>query len=150
MISDWLNNFFQSYLWLRVGMHLFVGFIIALLFNKMGYDASKTIFNFGYCYACTIAMLYIPMMPVLLACKYNDFIICRFQYYYYLLTFFFILWYWHFITRFVNHIFFFEILKYYLDLLSRELNTFLYEYLHNSKAKIIYLTWINTHVLHYN
>ncbi|KAF9414518.1 hypothetical protein HW555_007592 [Spodoptera exigua] len=35
--------------------------------NKMGYDASKTIFNFGFCYACTIAMLYIPMMPVLLA-----------------------------------------------------------------------------------
>ncbi|KOB65333.1 UDP-N-acetylenolpyruvoylglucosamine reductase [Operophtera brumata] len=38
-----------------------------MLFHKMGYDASKTIFNFGFCYACVIAMLYIPMMPVLLA-----------------------------------------------------------------------------------
>ncbi|KAL0831044.1 hypothetical protein ABMA28_001927 [Loxostege sticticalis] len=57
----------KGYLWLRVGLHLFLGFIIALLFFKMGYDASKTIFNFGFCYACIIAMLYIPMMPVLLA-----------------------------------------------------------------------------------
>ncbi|CAH0581115.1 unnamed protein product [Chrysodeixis includens] len=57
----------KSYLWLRVGMHLFLGFIVGGLFNQMGYDASKTIFNFGFCYACTIAMLYIPMMPVLLA-----------------------------------------------------------------------------------
>ncbi|XP_053612238.1 ATP-binding cassette sub-family G member 1-like [Plodia interpunctella] len=57
----------KDYLWLRVGLHLFLGFIVALMFNKMGYDASKTIFNFGFCYACIIAMLYIPMMPVLLA-----------------------------------------------------------------------------------
>nr|WHB18096.1 ATP-binding cassette sub-family G [Dioryctria abietella] len=63
-----LQNFRnKDYLWLRVGLHLFLGFIVALMFNKMGYDASKTIFNFGFCYACIIAMLYIPMMPVLLA-----------------------------------------------------------------------------------
>ncbi|KAG6445632.1 ATP-binding cassette sub-family G member 1 [Manduca sexta] len=57
----------RNYLWLRVCLHLFLGGIIGLLFNQMGYDASKTIFNFGFCYACVIAMLYIPMMPVLLA-----------------------------------------------------------------------------------
>ncbi|XP_075974130.1 ATP-binding cassette sub-family G member 1-like [Anticarsia gemmatalis] len=57
----------KNYLWLRVGLHLFIGSIVGLLFNQMGYDASKTIFNFGFCYACIIAMLYIPMMPVLLA-----------------------------------------------------------------------------------
>ncbi|XP_059051407.1 ATP-binding cassette sub-family G member 1-like [Achroia grisella] len=57
----------KGYLWLRVCMHLFLGAIIGLLFCNMGYDASKTIFNFGFCYACIIAMLYIPMMPVLLA-----------------------------------------------------------------------------------
>ncbi|KAL4715556.1 hypothetical protein ACJJTC_009182 [Scirpophaga incertulas] len=56
-----------NYLWLRVGLHVFLGFIVATLFYRMGYDASKTIFNFGFCYACIIAMLYIPMMPVLLA-----------------------------------------------------------------------------------
>ncbi|XP_047987028.1 ATP-binding cassette sub-family G member 1-like isoform X2 [Leguminivora glycinivorella] len=57
----------RGYLQLRVGLHLFLGFIIGTLFSKMGYDASKTIFNFGFCYACIIAMFYIPMMPVLLA-----------------------------------------------------------------------------------
>ncbi|KAM3958469.1 LOW QUALITY PROTEIN: ATP-binding cassette sub-family G member 1 [Aphomia sociella] len=57
----------KGYLWLRVCLHLFLGIIIGLLFFNMGYDASKTIFNFGFCYACIIVMLYIPMMPVLLA-----------------------------------------------------------------------------------
>ncbi|XP_061730001.1 ATP-binding cassette sub-family G member 1-like isoform X1 [Cydia pomonella] len=57
----------RGYLQIRVGLHLFLGFIIGLLFSRMGYDASKTIFNFGFCYACIIAMFYIPMMPVLLA-----------------------------------------------------------------------------------
>ncbi|CAG9785417.1 unnamed protein product, partial [Diatraea saccharalis] len=56
-----------GYLWLRVGLHMFLGFIIGTLFYRMGNDASKTIFNFGFCYACIIAMLYIPMMPILLA-----------------------------------------------------------------------------------
>ncbi|RVE39735.1 hypothetical protein evm_015615, partial [Chilo suppressalis] len=56
-----------DYLWLRVGLHVFLGFLVGTLFYRMGYDASKTIFNFGFCYACIIAMLYIPMMPVLLA-----------------------------------------------------------------------------------
>ncbi|CAK1601327.1 unnamed protein product [Parnassius mnemosyne] len=57
----------RDYLWLRVGLHLFLGIIIAMLFYRIGFDASKTIFNFGFCYACIIAMLYIPMMPILLA-----------------------------------------------------------------------------------
>lgn len=70
--------FFQYYLWLRVSLHLFLGCIIAMLFHKMGYDASKTIFNFGFCYACVIVMLYIPMMPVLLACKYFQEILIKF------------------------------------------------------------------------
>ncbi|XP_012546360.2 ATP-binding cassette sub-family G member 1 [Bombyx mori] len=65
MLLQTLRN--KNYLWLRVGLHLFLGIIVAMLFNKMGYDASKTLFNFGFCYACVIAMLYIPMMPVLLA-----------------------------------------------------------------------------------
>lgn len=60
---------FQDYLKLRLGLHLFLGIIVAALFNSMGHDASKTIFNFGFCFACTIMMLYTPMMPVLLACE---------------------------------------------------------------------------------
>lgn len=57
----------KSYLWLRVNLHLALGFMVAILFLRMGYDASKTIFNFGFCYACIIVMLYVPMMPVLLS-----------------------------------------------------------------------------------
>ncbi|GBP31659.1 ATP-binding cassette sub-family G member 1 [Eumeta japonica] len=57
----------KGYMWLRISMNLFLVGIISLLFWKMGNDASKTIFNLGYCYACIIAMLYVPMMPVLLA-----------------------------------------------------------------------------------
>lgn len=57
----------KNYLWLRVGLHLFIGFLVGTLFNNMGFDASKTIFNFGFCYACIIVMLYIPMMPILLS-----------------------------------------------------------------------------------
>ncbi|XP_049868019.1 ATP-binding cassette sub-family G member 1-like [Pectinophora gossypiella] len=57
----------RDYLWLRVGLHLFLGIIVAALFADMGQDASKTIFNFGFCYACIIAMLYTTMMPILLA-----------------------------------------------------------------------------------
>lgn len=48
---------------------MFLGSIVGLLFFQIGNDASKTIFNFGYVYACTIVMLYVPMMPILLACE---------------------------------------------------------------------------------
>ncbi|XP_026315498.1 ATP-binding cassette sub-family G member 1 [Hyposmocoma kahamanoa] len=57
----------RDYLRLRTGLHLFLGIIVAALFNRMGQDASKTIFNFGFCFACAIVMLYTPMMPILLA-----------------------------------------------------------------------------------
>ncbi|XP_073949545.1 ATP-binding cassette sub-family G member 1-like [Choristoneura fumiferana] len=57
----------RGYLHLRVCLYLFLGFLIGALFSQMGYDASKAMFNFGFCYACVIAMFYIPMMPVLLA-----------------------------------------------------------------------------------
>ncbi|CAH2236678.1 ATP-binding cassette sub-family G member 1-like [Pararge aegeria] len=57
----------RGYLWLRVCLHLFLGAIVGALFSSMGYDASKTLFNFGFCYACIIVMLYTTMMPILLA-----------------------------------------------------------------------------------
>ncbi|VVC91574.1 unnamed protein product [Leptidea sinapis] len=56
-----------GYLRLRFGLHVFIGVIVGALFSKMGYDASKTLFNFGFCFACVMAMLYTTMMPVLLA-----------------------------------------------------------------------------------
>ncbi|XP_045494649.1 ATP-binding cassette sub-family G member 1-like [Colias croceus] len=57
----------RDYLWLRFVLHIFIAVIIGALFNNMGFDASKTLYNFGFCFACIIAMLYTPMMPVLLA-----------------------------------------------------------------------------------
>lgn len=61
---------FQSYLAMRFYMHIFLGFVIGGLFYQMGNDATKTLFNFGFCFTIIIAFLYIPMMPVLLECKY--------------------------------------------------------------------------------
>ncbi|XP_068632538.1 ATP-binding cassette sub-family G member 1 [Battus philenor] len=65
MLLQTMRN--RDYLWLRVGLDLFLGIIIGMLFCQIGYDASKTMFNFGFCYACIIIMLYVPMMPILLA-----------------------------------------------------------------------------------
>lgn len=56
----------KSYLAIRLYMHVFLGFLIGGLFYQMGNDASKTLFNFGFCFTVIIAFMYIPMMPVLL------------------------------------------------------------------------------------
>jgi small basic protein len=61
---------FQGYLMLKVIMHIFLGFVIGALFYQMGNDASKTLFNFGFCFTIIIAFMYIPMMPILLECEY--------------------------------------------------------------------------------
>lgn len=52
-------------------MHIFLGFVIGALFYRMGNDATKTLFNFGFCFTVIIAFLYIPMMPVLIECEYK-------------------------------------------------------------------------------
>jgi hypothetical protein len=67
-----LNKFdisLQSYLAMRIYMHIFLGFVIGGLFWQMGNDATKTLFNFGFCFTIIIAFMYIPMMPVLLECE---------------------------------------------------------------------------------
>uniref|UniRef100_A0A1B0D4K4 Uncharacterized protein n=1 Tax=Phlebotomus papatasi TaxID=29031 RepID=A0A1B0D4K4_PHLPP len=56
----------KSYLMLRVYLHIFLGFVIGGLFWNMGNDASKTLYNFGFCFTIIIAFMYIPMMPILL------------------------------------------------------------------------------------
>ncbi|XP_041988564.1 ATP-binding cassette sub-family G member 1-like [Aricia agestis] len=57
----------RSYLYLRLGLHVFLGGIVGALYMGIGNDGSKAMFNFGFCYACIIAMLYTAMMPILLA-----------------------------------------------------------------------------------
>lgn len=67
-------------------MHIFLGFVIGGLFYQMGNDATKTMFNFGFCFTIVIAFLYIPMLPMLLECKFlfftlkKDFTIFVFQF----------------------------------------------------------------------
>jgi hypothetical protein len=61
---------FQSYLYLQGLMYLFLIFIIGGLYYNMGFDGAKQLYNFGFCYTCIIVFLYLPMLPVLLHCKY--------------------------------------------------------------------------------
>lgn len=56
----------RNYIYLKLSLHIFLGFIIGGLFLNVGDDGSKTLFNFGFCFACIIVFLYVPMLPVLL------------------------------------------------------------------------------------
>ncbi|EEB12071.1 ABC transporter, putative [Pediculus humanus corporis] len=55
-----------KYLLLKVILYIFVAFLVGGMFFQMGNDASKTLFNLGFCFVTLIALLYFPMMPVLL------------------------------------------------------------------------------------
>lgn len=65
-IQMWRDS---NYLKLRVYMHILLGLLIGSLFWDMGNDASKTLYNFGFCFTIMIFFMYIPMMPILLECK---------------------------------------------------------------------------------
>ncbi|XP_057335911.1 ATP-binding cassette sub-family G member 1-like [Microplitis mediator] len=56
----------RSYMYLKISLHIFLGFVIGGLFLGTGNDGSKTLFNFGFCLACIIVLLYVPMLPILL------------------------------------------------------------------------------------
>ncbi|XP_014474845.1 PREDICTED: ATP-binding cassette sub-family G member 1-like [Dinoponera quadriceps] len=56
----------RNYIYMKIFFHIFLGFVIGGLFLGMGNDGSKALFNFGFCFACIIVFLYIPMLPVLL------------------------------------------------------------------------------------
>ncbi|XP_029667725.1 ATP-binding cassette sub-family G member 1-like isoform X1 [Formica exsecta] len=56
----------RNYIYLKISLHIFLGLIIGLLFLNMGNDGSRALFNFGFCFACLIVFLYIPMLPVLM------------------------------------------------------------------------------------
>ena len=61
---------FQGYMYLYGLVYLFLIFLVGGMFYNMGYDGSKQMFNFGFCYTCIVVFLYVPMLPVLLRCKY--------------------------------------------------------------------------------
>lgn len=50
-------------------MNLFLAIVVSGIFQGVGTDASKAMFNFGFCYTVAIAFLYNPLMPVLLTCE---------------------------------------------------------------------------------
>ncbi|XP_070149809.1 ATP-binding cassette sub-family G member 1 isoform X1 [Polyergus mexicanus] len=56
----------RNYIYLKISLHIFLGLVIGLLFLNMGNDGSRALFNFGFCFACLIVFLYIPMLPVLM------------------------------------------------------------------------------------
>ncbi|XP_011314770.1 ATP-binding cassette sub-family G member 1-like [Fopius arisanus] len=56
----------RNYVFLKISLHIFLGFVIGGLFLGIGNDGSKTLFNFGFCFASLIVFLFIPMLPVLL------------------------------------------------------------------------------------
>ncbi|XP_015604112.1 ATP-binding cassette sub-family G member 1 isoform X1 [Cephus cinctus] len=56
----------RNYMYLKMSLHAFLGFIIGGLFLGIGNDGSKTLFNFGFCFTCLIVFLYVPMLPILL------------------------------------------------------------------------------------
>lgn len=51
-------------------MNLFLAIVVSGMYQGVGNDASKAIFNFGFCYTVAIAFLYNPLMPVLLTCRF--------------------------------------------------------------------------------
>lgn len=59
-------SFPQSYVKLRIYMIFCLGLIVGGIYQGIGNDATKALFNFGFCFTVTIAFMYIPLMPVLL------------------------------------------------------------------------------------
>lgn len=62
-------NILQSYMYLKISLYIFLGFVVGSLFLNIGNDGSKTLSNFTFCFACLIILLYVPMSPVLMHCK---------------------------------------------------------------------------------
>lgn len=64
--------FFQSHIKLKFYVHLIMALLVGSLYTGVGNDATKALFNFGFVFTIIIAYLYIPMMPVLLQCKFIE------------------------------------------------------------------------------
>ncbi|XP_050573968.1 ATP-binding cassette sub-family G member 1-like isoform X2 [Bombus affinis] len=56
----------KSYMYLKISLYIFLGFVVGSLFLNIGNDGSKTLSNFTFCFACLIILLYVPMSPVLM------------------------------------------------------------------------------------
>ncbi|KAK7791777.1 hypothetical protein R5R35_010562 [Gryllus longicercus] len=63
LLQSWRD---KGHLFLKIAMYFFMSLMVGLMYLDFGHDGSKTIFNFGFCYCCTIACQFVPMLPVLL------------------------------------------------------------------------------------
>ncbi|XP_067210700.1 ATP-binding cassette sub-family G member 1 isoform X2 [Linepithema humile] len=57
----------RNYVYLKLWLHIFLGIVIGSLFMNIGNDGSRSLFNFGFCFACLMVFLFIPMLPILLS-----------------------------------------------------------------------------------
>lgn len=56
---------------LKIYLTLCMSLLVGCLYQGCGNDATKALFNFGFCFTVTIAFMYNPLMPVLLQCKHS-------------------------------------------------------------------------------
>ncbi|XP_011878502.1 PREDICTED: ATP-binding cassette sub-family G member 1-like isoform X2 [Vollenhovia emeryi] len=56
----------RNYMYVKLWVLIFLGIVNGSLFWNIGNDASRALFNFGFCFGCQIYFLYIPLQPVLL------------------------------------------------------------------------------------
>ena len=58
---------------LKIYMNILLAILVGCLYQGVGNDATKAIFNFGLCFTVVIAFMYNPMMPILLSCNLVQF-----------------------------------------------------------------------------
>ncbi|XP_055839144.1 ATP-binding cassette sub-family G member 1 [Episyrphus balteatus] len=63
LIQMWRD---KSYIKLKFIVTIALGMIVGGIYDGVGNDATKALFNFGFAFTIIIAYLYLPMMPVLL------------------------------------------------------------------------------------
>ncbi|XP_076227054.1 ATP-binding cassette sub-family G member 1 isoform X2 [Nomia melanderi] len=56
----------RSYVYMKLSIHVFLGLVIGALFQNVGNDGTKSLFNFGFCFASLMIFLYVPMLPTLM------------------------------------------------------------------------------------
>ncbi|XP_055917320.1 ATP-binding cassette sub-family G member 1 [Eupeodes corollae] len=63
LIQMWRD---KSYIKLKFIVTIALGIVVGGIYDGVGNDATKALFNFGFAFTIIIAYLYLPMMPVLL------------------------------------------------------------------------------------
>ncbi|XP_014487332.1 PREDICTED: uncharacterized protein LOC106751067, partial [Dinoponera quadriceps] len=56
----------RNYLYLKMCLYVFLGFVIGGTFYDMGYDGSKSLYNIGFCFTTIMMFLFTPTLPILL------------------------------------------------------------------------------------